>query len=289
MATVPRPRSKSKKPRVAAEGGAGVGGHEQQPECLAGGPDHISDLPDAILGTIISLLPTDDGARTRALSTRWRRLWRSSPLNLCDGDIRGSSGDITAIVSRVFSAHRGPVRRLSLGWPWSLVMYPDLDSWLRSPALGNLQELELWHGFTRPYPMPPAAFLLSSSLSALALSGGDGPFCNDGDYLKFPADDVDRLHFPNLKQLTIKCVIIAESALHTLLNKCPVLDSLVLSANMGFGRLQISSPTLRSFGVSDNRLELWDPERLKEVIIEDAPLLQKFFIRVQHYSEREGL
>jgi len=264
---------------VAAEGGAGVGGHEQQPECLAGGTDLISDLPDDIRGTIISLLPTDDGARTQALSTRWRHLWRSSPLNLCDGDIRGfgSCCDITDVVSRVIAAHRGPVRRLSL----RRARYPDLDSWLRSPALDNLQELELWREFIHPVPIPPAAFRLSSSLRSLVL--------NDSKYVKFPADDVDRMHFPNLKQLTIKCTIIAESVLHTLLSKCPVLESLALSENVGYGRLQISSPTLRSFGVSDNRLELWDPERLKEVIIEDSPLLQRFFIRVQHHSEREGL
>jgi hypothetical protein len=58
-----------------------------------------------------------------------------------------------------------------------------------------------------------------------------------------------------------------------------VLESLVLSQNEGSYHLRISSPTLRSFGVSDDREELWDLERLKEVVIEDAPLLERFFIR----------
>ena len=271
-----------KKPRVAAEAAAGGGGSQEHPP--ESGTDLISSLPDTTLTTIISHLPTSDGARTQALATRWRHLWRAAPLNLCDDDIpwRMSSGDV---VSRVLSAHRGPVRRLSLGWrSWS-GRYPDLDAWLRSPAFDGLQELELWHGFAHPAPMPPTAFRLSASLRVLALSGGVSNFCG-GEFVRFPAEDVDRLHFPHLEQLALKCVDIAESALHTLLSKCPVLESLVLRQNEGFYHLRISSPTLRSFGVSDDREELWDLERLKEVVIEDAPLLERFFIR--HLEEGDG-
>ncbi|KAJ3704326.1 hypothetical protein LUZ61_008031 [Rhynchospora tenuis] len=42
-------------------------------------PDHLSALPDALLVTILSLLPTHDAARTSVLCRRFRDLWMASP------------------------------------------------------------------------------------------------------------------------------------------------------------------------------------------------------------------
>ncbi|TVU39652.1 hypothetical protein EJB05_13083 [Eragrostis curvula] len=279
MATVRR----AKKPRVDVDDGAA--GSQDPPVTGNGDPDLISNLPDAILTTIISLIPTDDGARTQSLCTRWRHLWRSGPLNLCDDDLyddslcerHADSRDLPGLVSRVLSAHRGPVRRFSLGWRCWRTSYPDLEKWLQSPALDNLQELDLWYGFT-PIAMPPPAFRFSSSLRSLSLSAG-GRFNSGGQIVNFPAEDVERFHFPHLKHLTIQCIDIPEAALHILLSKCSVLESLVLSQNEGSRCIRINSATLINFGVSVDREEPQAGTRLEQVVIEDAPLLERLLIR----------
>ncbi|CAL5052236.1 unnamed protein product [Urochloa decumbens] len=196
---------------AAARGKEGEGG---------GGIDYISRLPDAILGEIISLLPTKAGARTQALASRWRRLWLSSPLNL-DLSNAGLGGKaLSRLISRILSAHPGPA------WRFSIPLHPDLnwcpetvDAWLRSPALDNLQELEL----AIQNHLPASVFRFSATLHVVTISR-----CHIVDGM------VETLHFPQLTQLGLKLVKVSGDSLHSIIAGCPVIECFLLK-HIDFG------------------------------------------------------
>ncbi|TVU12241.1 hypothetical protein EJB05_45874, partial [Eragrostis curvula] len=96
------------------------------PICGSGGEDRISLLPGALLSNIVGRLPVKDAARTTVLSSRWRRVWHSTPLILDDDDLRlpvraheddvvGTDTTIAAdAVSRILDSHPGPFRFVRL-------------------------------------------------------------------------------------------------------------------------------------------------------------------------------
>ncbi|KAE8781995.1 hypothetical protein D1007_44743 [Hordeum vulgare] len=222
--------------------------------------DHISRLPDEILGTIISLIPdTKDAGRTTVLSSRWRHLWRSAPLNLAvNRRLSKRKHDCIAIVSKILAAHRGPARRLSLGAiRLSRDRYAKFDGWFQSSALNGLQELDFSGCFNQPAPLPRSALRFATTLQAVSIHACD-------------FRDVDDVCFPRLKQLKLSRIIISETALCRLITSCTALQSLELHGIREVGIIRIISSTLRSIGVS-----AWS-----ELVIEDAPCLERLISRV---------
>ncbi|VAI54201.1 hypothetical protein VPH35_108992 [Triticum aestivum] len=223
--------------------------------------DLISRLPDDLLSTIISLLPTKDGGRTPAISPRWRNLWRSAPLNLVihsPVNPHSPSSVIPSAMSRIVSKHLGPTRRFFFR---GSDLGPQAESWFQSPALANLEELDiklLPAGPEERFSLPPSA-LSSPALLVVKIA-----YCSIPDEIS--------MDFPVLKHISLLDVSISGDVFHGLLSACCALESFYMSNVHAADCLRVSSPTLRSIGFSEKYCGK------SELIIEDAPLLVRFIL-----------
>ncbi|KAK1551459.1 hypothetical protein QYE76_071943 [Lolium multiflorum] len=139
-----------------------------------GSVDLISRLPDAVLCSIVSLLPTKGAARTQAISRRWHPLWRSAPLNLV-ADFDSKSEGTIDLISNILSEHPGPARRFSFCLCISECS-DKIEGWLNSRALDNLQELELTYyrlfdDREKLYPLPLSVYRFAPTLRVAKFQG----------------------------------------------------------------------------------------------------------------------
>ncbi|XP_037445313.1 F-box/LRR-repeat protein At3g59190-like isoform X2 [Triticum dicoccoides] len=245
-------------------------------DCDDTADDFISSLPDAVLGTIISLLPTKDGGRTRVLSRRWRHLWRSAPLNLevstrppdADADAHAAgpvptpSRVLPSAVSEIISKHPGPARRFSLHCRGDGDLCPQAaESWLCSRALANLQELDI------SYAEPPLlTSVLRSAPNILVAKISHGDF------------EPAMINFPFLKKLSLFRLTISGDLFPGLLSCCHALESLSMTKVRAVGCLRLSSPTIRTIIFRHSYGET------AELVIEDAPRLVRLLVP---YCERD--
>ncbi|CAM0953614.1 unnamed protein product [Alopecurus aequalis] len=259
---------------AAAEGGGSGSAAENQEPPLPGTDggateDRISQLPVALLQSIISLLPTKDGACTQVLASAWRHLWRSAPLNLDHDGLCQDPRNLRAIVLGILSAHQGPCRRFCAP---VYHLHGDrvvtVDAWLQYPALRDLQELELsttlWLSDEFPMPSPAAAFRFSETLCVATI----------GD-CQFPDIPVRALKFPKLKMLVLERVSISESSLHNMFAGCLALECLLIMNSYGFRCLRINSISLRSIGYQIGGYPFRQHLRFEELIIQNAPCLER--------------
>ncbi|KAL6878176.1 hypothetical protein ACP4OV_012346 [Aristida adscensionis] len=194
------------------------------------GIDLNSRLPEAVLGEIISRLPTKDAAHTQALASQWCHLWlsASAPLSLDHSSLPGDHLVQAGLISRILRANPGPACRFSVRPVHQRRRPETVEAWLRSPALRGLQELEFFDAGRALFvykdmpPLPASTFEFSATLRVVT-------FCQ----CRILDGTVEALHFPHLKQLALICLTISEHALHGMIHSCPVLETLLLKGSLG--------------------------------------------------------
>ncbi|XP_047054354.1 putative F-box/FBD/LRR-repeat protein At1g78760 isoform X1 [Lolium rigidum] len=225
--------------------------------------DLISGLPDDILGTIISLLPTREGGKTQLLARSWRPLWRYAPVNICcDRPICSKQYKRISVISDLLSIHRGTTRRFNLD-PIRFRTDEEkkvLESWFRSRSFAKLEELIIGFADSK-YQLPSSVLLCTSALVVAKISR-----------CVFPKEVTDLPSFPLLKELSLCSVYIAEDVFHGLLSRCHVLESLYLEGLNDTGSFEISSETLTSVGLGNCIL------KQGELIIKYAPRLERLLL-----------
>uniref|UniRef100_K3YYF8 F-box domain-containing protein n=2 Tax=Setaria italica TaxID=4555 RepID=K3YYF8_SETIT len=204
------------------------------------GVDRISRLPAGILRNIVSRLPVKDAARTTVLSTRWRRVWHTTPLVLVDAHLLpiasiGTSRsrlyslgadprNLTDAVSTVLAAHPGPFRCIYLlGTPMEM-RRDELALWLQHLAAKAVQKL-IFVNRARTMKTEahlPATLFRCTSLTKLYIG-----------FWWFPetATLPRAVAFPYLRELGLFSLVMKEEDLAFVLNRCPVLEKLVITGS----------------------------------------------------------
>jgi hypothetical protein len=239
------------------------------------GIDRISLLPAVVLRNVVSRLPAKDAARTTVLSTRWRHIWHSVPLVLADEHLlpgigtdrlpprTANSCKLTDAVSRALSAHPGPFGVIYLtGIPMD-AHRDEVALWFQILGTKGVQEL-VFVNRARTIDTDlqlPTRLFRCNSLTRLYI--GFWSFPDTATLSRAAA-------FQYLRELGLCSLLMKEEDLAFLLNKCPVLEKLLIVGSRVPVCLRVQSCSLLCVEVCT--------AIVSEITVLEAPCLERLLL-----------
>ncbi|KAK2997581.1 hypothetical protein RJ639_026062 [Escallonia herrerae] len=235
--------------------------------------DRISNLPDAVLTHIISLLPPKEAVKTRLVSTRWKYIWTTLPTLRFEMP-RVDKKPFMEFVEKTLNLRNGmPFQRFSIHCSENNI-YDRIYASLCNVVKGGVQELDLrFCDGSKNVKLPWDALMTCRTLACLRLGHA------------FVLDVPAEVCFPCLKVLHLRSVVCAsDTSLQNLLSGCPVLEELYVRRYL-FEKVDnlrrtdyVSVPSLKRLELRVDQLDVERRKSIGETVLFevsiDAPSLE---------------
>ncbi|XP_010484847.1 PREDICTED: putative FBD-associated F-box protein At1g05080 [Camelina sativa] len=227
--------------------------------------DKISELPEDLLVTILSLIPTKDAVATMFLSKRWLSVW-TMIRTLEYKDIDEMKTSVWNFLDKSMQLHKAPViDHLCVKLGQSCPTDVDVVKWVANAVSRCLLDLEFvlsWSAdpTSLPYSLYSCESLVTLTLCHKILVDVPSPSC-----------------LPSLRELDLDCVVYKdEDSIVRFLSGCPVLKCLYVKRKKtdNAKKFTIKVPSLLELDYI-NRLFDYD---LDDALVIDTPRLEDFSI-----------
>ncbi|XP_009588022.1 putative F-box protein At1g49610 [Nicotiana tomentosiformis] len=197
--------------------------------------DYISQLPDALLVQILSLLPTTEEAyATCVLSKGWQHLW-TSVYNFYFSHFRGKSKRFLSFVDYVL-AHSvaSKIKKFEIHCSRLFKYKSQIGRWLRFAVDKNVEDVII---YSDPHVcILPESFFTCSSLITLHLVES----CLVSDIV---------IAWKSLTSIKLEDMVVVDAEIMNILSGCPSLETIVFHKVGGFRRLEIKSSKVKSLAL----------------------------------------
>ncbi|XP_020868799.1 probable FBD-associated F-box protein At1g32375 [Arabidopsis lyrata subsp. lyrata] len=234
------------------------------------GPDRLSQLPDALLLEILSLLPTEDVVATMILSKRWRFLWMMVPRLVYDDSYKKIERFLR-FVDKSLVLHKAPILETLHFKLGKRCRHEDIPKCIRASDKSSVREVIIEiDSSSRPSPLilPKSLYTECRMLVTLKLNN------------VILVDFSSHVSFPALKSLVLVSVKYpGDEFLSSLLSSCHVLEDLVLKQcpDDNVITFTIRVPSLKSLVLHTSR-HIYEDDDAHGCVL-DAPSLERLDIR----------